>query len=131
MTGNTVTVEVSNGPTIIVPWTSGMNAQQAIEAAFNAQGSPGEFTYSLQYFGSQFGYLVLMINETYESFMSSADPFYFWEFMVNGQPAQTGIDNTILNAGDTVTFELQVYDPTTHTSSTVGAKYKARLRAKQ
>lgn len=131
MPTNTVTVQIISGPTVIVPWTSGMNAQQAMENAFNVQSPAGEFTYALQYYGSQLGYLVVMINETYDSFMSSADPFFFWEFLVNGTPAQRGIDNTILKNGDMITFEFQIYNPKTHISSTVGAKYKSRMRAKK
>ncbi len=131
MAANTVTVQVTFGPTITVPWVSGMNAQQAMEAAYNGQSPPGEFTFALQYFGSALGNLAIMINETYESFMSSAAPFFFWEFLVNGTPASKGIDGTILNAGDTITFELQTFDPATHANTTVGAKHAARLRAKQ
>ena len=131
MSSNIVTVEVSGGPTYTVTWNPGMNAQQAIEAAFNSQTTPGEFTYALQYYGSQLGYLVVMINETYESFMSSADPFYFWEFLVNGTPSSTGIDNVNLNAGDVVTFELQLYSPAIHATSTVKTKYESRLRSRQ
>ena len=28
------------------------------------------------------------------------DTFFYWEFLVNDQPARNGIDNTILAAGD-------------------------------
>ena len=130
MSTSTVTVQVVFGPTIIVPWTTGMNAQQAIEEAYNTQVPAGEFTYALQYYGTSLGYLVVMINETYESYMSSAAPFYFWEFLVNGTAATTGIDGTILNSGDVVTFEFQVYNPI-QASPTVAAKYASRLRAKK
>lgn len=126
---NTVNVSVVGGPNADVPWTQGMNAQQAMEGAYNILNSSSEFTYGLQYYGSTLGYLVAMINETYESFSSSADPFFFWEFLVNGTPSQTGIDNTILNDGDAISFELQMYNPTTQTTSTVQNKYEARLRS--
>jgi hypothetical protein len=124
-----VSVSVVSGPSISVPWVPGMNAQQALEAAYDALKAKSEFTYALQYFGSQLGYLVVMINETYESFMSAAHPFFFWEFLVNGKPAQTGIDGTNLNPGDSVTFELQTYDAQIHAHSTVKAKLDSRLRA--
>jgi hypothetical protein len=126
----TVTLTVVGGPTIIVPWTSGMNAQQAMERAFLQQLPVGEFTYALQYYGSPLGYLVVMINETFESFISSADPFYFWEFLVTGKPSKTGIDTTLLQAGDTISFELQAYSPQAHSGSTLKAKYESRFRAK-
>ncbi len=125
---DTVTIRIVGGPTMAVPFTSGMNAQQAIEKAFDSQKSPTGFTYALQYFGGKLGYLVIMINETYESFISSSHPFYFWEFLVNGQPAQSGIDNTTLNAGDVIDFELRTFDPTIPAGSTMHAKYRARLQ---
>lgn len=126
---NTVSVSVCGGSgTIAVPWVFGMNAQQAIEAAWNEINSTSDFTYALQYFGSQFGYLVVMINETYESFSSSSEPFFFWEFYVNGTAAQAGIDSTILNAGDAVSFALEQYSAKTHAKSTLRIKHEARLR---
>jgi Domain of unknown function (DUF4430) len=125
---HTVTIQVVGGPTMTIPFTSGMNAQQAMEKAFDSQPSPTGFTYALQYFGAQLGYLVVMINETYESFISSSHPFYFWEFLVNGQPAQSGIDNTVLNPDDVITFELRTFGPTVPVRSTMHAKYRARLQ---
>ena len=124
-----VTVNIISGPSITVPWFAGMNAQQAMEEAFVAQNPLGEFTYALQYYGKQLGNLVIMINETYESFISSAAPYYYWEFLVNGSPSSKGIDSTILNAGDAIAFELQVYDKQQHASTTVGAKHELRCRA--
>jgi hypothetical protein len=69
MPSGNVSITVVGGPTIQVPWASGMNAQQALERAFDLQNPKGEFTYALQYFGSALGYLVVMLNETYESFI--------------------------------------------------------------
>ena len=48
----------------------------------------------------------MMINETYDSFISSAEPFFYWEFFVNGQSATKGIDNTILSSGNTISFRF-------------------------
>jgi hypothetical protein len=124
----TVSVMVVGAPAITVPYTAGMNAQQALEGAYNAVGNPQQFDYALQYFGSNFGYLVVMLNDTYESFKSSSQPFYFWEFLVNGQVATSGIDNTTLNSGDAVAFELQVFSQQTAKASTLHAKYRAKFR---
>ncbi|HYR21480.1 MAG TPA: DUF4430 domain-containing protein [Chthoniobacterales bacterium] len=125
---NSVTVQVVGGPTVSIPFSAGMNAQQAIEGAYDSLNKQSEFTYGLQYFGARLGYLVVMINETYESFISSAHPFYFWEFFVNGQPAKAGIDQTNLNADDVIAFELKTYSPNIAAESTLHAKYKARIR---
>ncbi len=117
-----ITIQIVNGPTLQANWTKGMNVQQAMEVAYNAQS--GKFTYSLQYFGSSLGYLVSMINETYESFYFKQGPFFFWEFLVNGTVATFGIDNTILNDGDVVTFDFIVYNSQSTTAeSTTHAKY--------
>jgi hypothetical protein len=128
---STVTVHVVGGPNVSVPFAAGVNAQQALEAAYEALSKRAALTYALQYFGGTLGYLVIMINETYESFVSPAhrQPFYFWEFLVNGTPAQKGIDQTILNAGDTITFELKAYTPAIPAGSTLHAKYQDRTRA--
>ena len=125
----TVTLEISGGPTFTVPWAKGMNAQQVLERASTQLQKPSDFTFALQYFGPSLGYLVLMINETYETYMSSTHPFFFWEFLVNGTPSQTGIDNTIVNAGDTITFSFETFDPVRHARSTLKAKFDLRTTA--
>jgi hypothetical protein len=63
---STVSLEVVGGPSVEVPWKAGMTAQDALEAAFNQINSSATFTYALQFYGSELGYLVLMINETYD-----------------------------------------------------------------
>ncbi len=123
-TNSVVQVNIVGGPTIAnLPWSQGMNAQQALEEAYNQVGRPQIFTYALQYYGG-FGYLVMMINETYDSFISSAAPFYYWQFLVNGQPPQTGIDGTVLNAGDTISFEFVLYNPSQHAGTMLEAKHQ-------
>lgn len=120
-----ITIQITNGTSYEVAYFEGMNVQQALEAAYN-QAAPQTFTYALVYFGSTYGYLVSMINETYETYNSKEQPFYFWEFLVNGNIAASGIDNTILNDGDTVNFEFTVYNPNTHQDSTTHVKFKGK-----
>jgi hypothetical protein len=117
-----VSVEVIGGPSVKVPWTLNMTAQDALEAACDQINSSATFTYALQFYGSQLGYLVLMINETYDSFISSAAPFFYWEFLVNDQTATKGIDNTILSAGDAVKFSFERYIPAKHKGSLLETK---------
>lgn len=71
---STVQVAITGGPSITVPWSPNMNAQQALEAADNKVNNDSSFTYALQYYGSSLGYLVLMVNETYDSLISSSAP---------------------------------------------------------
>lgn len=125
---SSVSVSIGGGPQMNVPFTSGMNAQQALEAAYNSVNDPTQFIYALEYYGSGFGYLVMMINGTYDSFISPSHPYYFWEFYVNGAPASAGIDNTTLQAGDAISFELQIYTSKIAGASTLHTKYKARIQ---
>lgn len=119
---STVSLEVVGGPFVAVPWKAGMTAQDALEAAYNQINSSATFSYALQFYGSQLGYLVLMINETYDSFISSAEPFYYWEFLVNDVPATKGIDHTVLSDGDAVKFSFEQYIPLKHKGSLLEAK---------
>jgi hypothetical protein len=128
---NTVTVTVTGGPSAVVGWKLGMNAQQALEAAYNQINSSQKFTYMLQFFGKQLGYLVGMINETYDTFVSpgapSVVPLFYWEFLVNNIPAGKGIDSTPLAAGDVVTFTYTQYIPQPNVSSQLATKHAAKI----
>jgi Domain of unknown function (DUF4430) len=120
-----ITVTVEDGPNpITVAFKAGMNAQTAIELA--QQQKPQDFIYALTYYGANLGYLVSMINETYDSFLSSAAPFYYWEFLLNGQPSPTGIDTTQLNDGDAITFSFTVYNASAHAKTPLAAKHQMR-----
>ncbi len=123
-----VTVSVTGGPSATVPWRDGMTAQDALEAAYDALNSTEQFTFSLQFFGSKFGYLVIMINETYDSFISKggnlARPFFYWQFLVNGQPATGGVSTTRLAAGDHAQFEFEMYVEERHEGTMMGMKHR-------
>lgn len=121
-----VTVSITNGPSIDVTWFSGMNAQQAMEGAFNQQSKSDNFTYAIQYFGTSLGYLVVMIDEIYET---STAPYFYWEFFVNGKASMLGIDSVTLESGDTVTFTYETYDEIKHKDTTVGAKNSFYMRS--
>jgi hypothetical protein len=58
-----------------------MNVQGAFEAAYNALPK-GSFTYALQYYGGKLGYLVTMVNETYETFNSINDSFFLLRVLI-------------------------------------------------
>jgi hypothetical protein len=45
-------------------------------------------------------------------------PFFYWEFLVNDQPATKGIDNTTLSAGDS----FEQYIPVKHKGSLLETK---------
>jgi len=120
-----ITLIVEDGPKpITVPWSAGMNAQAAVEVAH--QQKPHEFSYALQYYGVNLGYLVSMINETYDSYMAKAAPYFYWEFLVNNKPSSTGIDSTVLHDSDVMTFRFVVYNAKSHASTPLAAKHKLR-----
>jgi hypothetical protein len=123
-----ITLVIVGGPIITVPFDAGINAQQVMERAFDLVNDRKKFDYALEYFGTSLGYLVVMINDTYESFISSSEPFYFWEILVDNHPASTGINHLPLQAGATLTFELRPYGAGITSKSTMHAKYQARLR---
>lgn len=127
----TVQVSVVGGPSVMVPWFQGMNAQQALEGAYTQINNSIVFTYALQYYGSGLGYLVVMMNETYDSFVSTSAPFFYWQFCVNGSPASTGIDGVSLNPDDVVSFSLEMYSSEVHKSTTLEAKHKSQLISAQ
>lgn len=121
----TVTVAVTGGPSMEVPWAEGMNAQQALEAAWRQVHDTNRFTYGLQYFGEGLGYLVFMLNQTYDTFAPLDHPYFFWEFLVNGTPADKGIDGVTLRPGDQVGFRFQTYDSDAHAGTPLQAKHDA------
>jgi len=98
--------ESCRGPAITFPRKTGMNGQTALEAAYNAQSMPKTFTFNLQYYGTSFGYLVDMINGTFDTALSTDAPYFFWDFAVNGDESQYGTDNTPISDGDIIEFSF-------------------------
>lgn len=121
-----VTIEITGGPFVQVTWVEKMNGQIAIEAGYNALAGQNSFTFMLQYYGSNLGYLVDMINGTYDSFLSTYAPYFFWDFIVNNVSSNTGIDNTPINDGDVITFTYTTYNAEAHAATTLSAKFTAK-----
>jgi len=92
-----------------VPWQANVNAQQAMEQAY---GSGAGYSFLLQYFGPQLGYEVVSIDNI--ASQAGTDAFLFWEFSVNGNVANQGIDETTLNDGDQIGWNFRKYDPSIH-----------------
>ena len=124
-----IEISVENGPSYSVNYVSGMSGRDALEAAYVADGGQGKFTFAIKYYGPQLGYLVDMINETYDTFISSYHPFFFWEFLINGVPSNVGIDSANLSDGDEVGFRYVTYSESEHRDTALEAKYKARTLA--
>jgi hypothetical protein len=130
-----VTLIITGGPTLKFPHSDGMNGQIALEAAFNSQKTPPKgkrkFIYMLQYYGSELGYLVDMINGTFDTFSlqhNISEPYFFWDFKVGKNDSTTGIDNTPISDGDVITFTFESYPPVANTKPNITAKFKAKSR---
>ncbi len=108
-----------------LPWSSGMNAQNALEQAY-ATGTG--YSFSLQYFGVPLGYEVMSFDGI--AAQQGSDTGFYWEFIYNGNPARQGIDSTLLNDGDTLLFSYVAFSEAVHSRKRVGA-IRSALRARQ
>ena len=108
-----------------IPWSSGMNAQNALEQAY-ATGTG--YSFLTQYFGVPLGYEVMSFDGV--ASQQGSDGGFYWEFSYNGNPARQGIDSTILNDGDSLLFSYVAYNEAAHSRKRVGA-IRNVLRARQ
>ncbi len=105
-----------------VPFVTGTNVQQVMESAYAAGTSPlqGVVEFTLKYYGPSFGYELLTLNSI--SLQVGADgTAVFWELLINGQIADTGIDSTFPADGDSVQWNYTTYSADRHS----GTRYEA------
>jgi hypothetical protein len=101
-----------------IPYREGMNVQQALEAAYDAD--PGErqvLDYRLQYFGASLGYELVAIDAISSQAGGDGASWLFWELLINGQWSSTGIDQTFPADGDTIGFSYTTYVTERHAGS--------------
>jgi len=96
-----------------IPYQSGMTVQLAMEEAYNFH-SDKAFNFSLQYFGSDLGYEVITLDTIANQVGSDSDTYVFWALSINGALSPTGIDNTVLNDGDSIEWNYQAFEPARH-----------------
>ncbi|HEY3678960.1 MAG TPA: DUF4430 domain-containing protein [Bradyrhizobium sp.] len=125
-----VTVSIAVNGSVVrtianIPWSSGMNAQHALEQAY-VTGTG--YSFLLQYFGVPLGYEVMSFDGI--AAQQGTDSGFYWEFIYNGNPARQGIDSTILNDGDTLLFTYLAYSEAAHSRKRVGA-IRSALKARQ
>jgi Domain of unknown function (DUF4430) len=109
-----------------------MNAQNALEAIVNDPANKNKFTFLLQFYGSTLGYLVDMINGTYDTMTTTGNtgqPYYFWDFLYNGSSSTKGIDSVLLQDNDTIGFNFEIYDPAQHTGTSLETKWNTKQGA--
>ncbi len=128
-----ITVNVIGGASLQVMYVPGMNAQNAMEDAYNyGNPNPTLFSFAVQYYGyshiapySYLGYLVIMINGQFDS---TTSPYSYWEFFLNNQTSNTGIDSTLLNDGDAISFQLIQYNEESHSGTLLEHKHIAATK---
>jgi hypothetical protein len=130
-----VRVEISGGPSADVPHEQGLTVLSAMELA-QGQIEPDpheQFTFGLQYYGAGLGYLLNMVNETYDSFISrggeKATPFFYWNVLINGEPATASVDRTPVDEGDIISLEFQQFSLGQHGGTLMGRKHLAQQKA--
>lgn len=122
-----VKIQVEGNTPISIPWTRGMNAQDALEAAYNQVKNSSQFSFATQFFGTYqsppngpLGYMVIMMNGTYDL----PGQKKYWAFYLNGQLAMKGIDYTTLKPSDSIAFVNTPYDESMHSNSHLEAKHR-------
>jgi hypothetical protein len=93
-----IVVEPEGKSISAIPWTEGMNVQQAMERAYEL---PPGLSFALEYYGSKQGYKVIMVDGVADQ------SNHFWFLYINGALSQAGIDTTQLNPSDVVTLTYQ------------------------
>ena len=106
-----ITINIQDKPLVEIEYLHPMNAQQALEMAYDIIDDATQFSYSLEYYGANLGYLVDMINDTYDTYESGEHPYFFWELLVNNKEAMVGIDNLDLHDNDVINMRYIEFDP--------------------
>lgn len=104
-------------------WHPGMNVQQAMEIAY---GSEKGYDFALQYFGSDLGYEVVMLDNI--SQQAGTDSFLFWQLSIDGQISKVGIDEAMLNDRDEIEWNYTPYVSETHDETRYQNLRKAVLK---
>lgn len=108
-----ISITISSEVPVSVPFAAGMNAQKALEESYPS------IQFGVNYYGS-LGYMVVMLNGIYDAPASG----FYWQFSVNGVLSPTGIDGTILNDGDSISFDNIQYSPTNHANTLLEVKHQ-------
>lgn len=119
-----ITLQVAGGPTIEVPATEEITVHRLLELAF--ERAHVRFTYGVQYYGETLGYLVMMVNENYDSFDVRFAPDFYWAVLLNGTPIGMGIDRVLVRAGETVTLSYEMYVDGPDLDPSVAHKHQTR-----
>jgi Domain of unknown function (DUF4430) len=115
MAASPITITVKdNGNQISLPWQPDTNIQRALELAYDQEKAAGrKFSFALQFFGTDLGYMIIMMDGLLDNPSDPTDPY--WWFTINGQSADVGIDDYIVQPGDSLEFDYTPFNPHKHT----------------
>jgi hypothetical protein len=102
-----------------VPFTQGMNVQQAMEGAYATPPITEVKGFSLRYFGA-LGYELVTLDSISGQAGGDKTTFLFWELQINGQFVQHGIDETYPKDGDAIEWNYICYSEERH----AGTRYE-------
>jgi hypothetical protein len=110
-----------NSKQIVLPWQPNLNIHQALELAYDQEKAAGRtFSFALEFFGTDLGYMIIMIDNFLDNPADPADPY--WWFRINDTSATIGIDDYIIQPGDSIEFDYTPFDPQRHTGRANAAK---------
>jgi Domain of unknown function (DUF4430) len=122
--GLTVTISIFDDPIAEieqVPYASGMNVQQAMQSAYDADPATRPVVrFAIEYFGSSLGYELTTLDSIAAQNGGDGQSWLFWELLINGQPSPTGIDETFPADGDTIGWNYTLYSTERH----AGTRYE-------
>jgi len=114
---STISITIENDAPIVIPFSAGMNAQDALETAYNQIQNSAAFSFALQFYGTYqgppygpLGYMVIGLNGVYDLPTQNT----YWAFYLNGALATQGIDSTLLAPGDAIGFQNEAYSEAKH-----------------
>jgi hypothetical protein len=120
-----VTISVFETPVTRIdnlPYGAGVNVQQAMEIAYNADPAGRKVVqFTLEYFGASLGYELTALDAIGAQSGGDGETFLFWELSINGQISETGIDQTYPADGDTIGWDYTIYSAERH----AGTRYEA------
>jgi hypothetical protein len=113
----------------------GITAREVLEEGFvlgQTSTDPDPFVYTLQYFGySESAAYPGYLGYEVESICQYANsPDFFWDLLVNGQPAASGADTTYPNPGSEVTWQYTALQSTSTAGSRRAALIHNRRKAR-
>lgn len=109
----TVEILVSGNPAESVggvPYTPGMNVQQAMEAVYvDSPPLHDVLAFEASYFGPALGYELVGLDAIRVQAGAENSAYLFWQLSINGQVSPSGMDQTAVDDSDVVSWNYIPY----------------------